>query len=399
MPHAGEPADDTLVDIKIKQIIITPWKMSYDSDHAVLTDRTDDWKRGTTTYHSKDPHEWSCKPPHRFPISQTKNTKLKITVVFYVSRKSTETVSGKVVGDGGTFYLQFEGSGSFAPGQTVEVTMTATRALPDQCLYLANQAIAWRVEGGGEIYPAGSSGPSSIYATLDKPKDETDEDGPTHRRMNAAVRLVETVRSNEPHEIVENLMSRFPGYTLQQNKTVPDEYNHPEYLNTPFGAWPIYENMRATGECQAIVRFVRNVIHQVGCPGKAEAIVVYADAFSGNAMESPFGHAGMSSFGWFPYKGKMVYATLADQVVAEGRSYPPSHTPLPGGGGSPGFNRYEACLKFTHGHTKYYAGGVQHGIFNSKDEVILAFNALVWASPDPSRPKWTYIDRIVRRYR
>jgi hypothetical protein len=397
MPHAGEPADDTLVDIKIKQIIITPWKKSYDSDHAVLTNRLDDWQRGTTTFDSMDPHEWSCKPPHRYPITQTKNTKLKITVVFYVSRKSTETVSGKVVGDGGTFYLQFQGSGTFGPGDTVEVTMTATRALPDQCLYLANQAIAWRVEAGGETHPAGTSGPSSIYVTLDKPKDETDEDGPTHRRMNAAVRMVETVRSNEPHEIVENLMSRFKGYTLQRDPRVPREYNHPTYFNGVGGAWPVAENIQASAECQAIVRFVRNVIHQVGCPGKAEAVVVHANPYNGNALENAYPHAGMSSSGSISYNGKTVYPTLVDQVVEEGRSYPKSHTILPGGGGSPGFNNFEACLKFTHGDTKYYGGGA--GTFKSKEEVITAFQALVWVSftSDPIRP--IYIDKIIRRYR
>src|SRR4029077_13774267 len=148
------------------------------------------------------------------------------------------------VGDGGNFYLQFEGSGSFAPGKFVEVTMTATRPLPDQCIYLPNQAITWRVEAGGEVYPAGTSGPSSIYVTLDKPKDEGgDGDGPTHRRMNAAVYLVERVGSNVPHEIVANLMSRFRGYILQPDPNVPDEYNHPKYFNSVGGAWPLFENM------------------------------------------------------------------------------------------------------------------------------------------------------------
>jgi hypothetical protein len=398
MPHAGEPADTTLVDIKVKWVIITPWKMSYDSDHAVVTDRTYDWKRGGTKYHDKDPFEW-VKNDHRFPISQTKNTPLKITVVFYVSRKSTETVSGKVVGDGGSPVLSFEGSGSFAPGQTVTVSgMTAAAPLPDQVCYLPNLAIAWRVEGGGEIHPAGSSGPSSVYVTLDVPKDEgAEEDGPTHRRMNTAVRLVQRVGSNDPHTIVASLMSRFRGYTLQRDPSVPREYNHPTYFNGIGGAWPLSEHISAGAECQAIVRFVRGVIHQVGCPGKAEAVVVHANPFNGNAIENAFGHAGMSSHGWFSHNGKPVFATLVDQVVEEGRSYPPSHTPIPGGGGSPGFNNYEACLKFTHGTTRYYAGGV--GIFNSKEEVIRVFTALVWASPAPSIPGGYYIDKVVRRYR
>jgi hypothetical protein len=400
MAHTGEPGGGTTVKIKIKRVVINPLKMSYESDHAVLTDQQD-WKRGTSKYHDQDPYEWCCKPPRRFPISQTKNTKLKIKVVFYPSSKNTETVSGKVVGDGGAFYLKFEGSGTFAPGEFVEVAMTATRPLPDQCIYLPNQAITWRVEAGGEVYPAGTSGPSSIYVTLDKPKDEGgDGDGPTHRRMNAAVYLVERAGSNEPHKIVANLMSRFRGYILQPDPNVPAEYDHPQYFNGVGGAWPLFENMGALGECQAIVRFVKGVIHQVGCPGTAEAVVIHANTHSGRAREDAFGHEGMSSNGWFDYKGKPVFATLADQIVEEGREYPPSHTrgdprfPL----GSPGFNNYEACLKFTHGgETKYYAGGV--GVFESKEEVIRVFTALVWASPSRNIRGGYYIDKVVRRYR
>jgi len=216
--------------------------------------------------------------------------------------------------------------------------------------------------------------------------------------MNAAVRLVERVRSNDPHTIVKSLMSRFRGYTLERNDQVPREYSHPTYFNDVGGAWPIAENIGATGECQAIVRFVRNVIHQVGCPGKAEAVVVFANPYNGNPIERAFGDKGMSGSGFIPYNGKQVTPWLVDQVVEEGRWYPPSHTRLPGGGGSPGINNYEACLKFTHGHTKYYAGGVQHGIFNSMEEVIQVFNALVWAYVDPASGAF-YVEKIVRRYR
>ena len=94
MPHFGEPADTTLVDIKVKTVILRVLKLSYASDHSVLTDKTDDWKRGTTKYADKDPFEW-VRNKHRFPITQTKNTPLKVKVVFGASKRNTESVSGR----------------------------------------------------------------------------------------------------------------------------------------------------------------------------------------------------------------------------------------------------------------------------------------------------------------
>jgi hypothetical protein len=396
MPHFGEPADTTLVDIKIKTIILRVDKLSYTSDHGVLTDQTADWKRGTTKYADKDPFEW-VRNKHRFPITQSKNTALKVKVVFRASSRNTESVSGKIRGDGGRSFLRFEGSGSFDPGTNVTVEMAAPASLPDRVRYRKDIAITWTVEGGGETHLAGSTGPSSVYVTMQAPKDDgSEEDGPTHRRVHAATRLVERVGSNDPHTIVESLMRRFPGYTLKRNPNVPTAYKHPTYFNGVGGAWPIYEHISASAECQAIVRFVKGVIHQVGCPGKAEPVVVYANYNTGDAIESPYPHGGMSSFGALSYRGKTVYPTLVDQAVQEGQAYPASHTPLRGGGGSPGFNNFEACLKFTHGDTRYYGGGA--GTFKSKAEVIRAFQALVWVSADSTYSGGVRIERIVRRY-
>src|SRR4029077_3411733 len=66
------------------------------------------------------------------------------------------------------------------------------------------------------------------------------------------------------------------GYSLAPSKEVPDKYRHPSYLdNGEGGAWAMAQ-FRIQGECQAIVRFVWGVIRQLGLPGDAQAILVYA---------------------------------------------------------------------------------------------------------------------------
>ena len=105
--------------------------------------------------------------------------------------------------------------------------------------------------------------------TLDKPIDKglRDEDGITYKRMKKAVELVNKAESNDPHEIVDNLMDLFPEYALKESPAVPAEYFHPKYKTrtnsrtkgrTTFGgAWVMADYISQTGECQAIVRFVR----------------------------------------------------------------------------------------------------------------------------------------------
>ena len=44
--------------------------------------------------------------------------------------------------------------------------------------------------------------------------------------------------------------------------------------------WPLADNIPASAECQAIVRFVQAVNNMVGVPGKAKGIAVYANPSS-----------------------------------------------------------------------------------------------------------------------
>jgi hypothetical protein len=179
--------------------------------------------------------------------------------------------------------------------------------------------------------------------------------------MEKAVQLVAAIGSNDPHTIVGQLMTKFPYYTLRRDPGVPSKYRHPDYLG-------------AYGECQAIVRFVRNVIKQVGCPGQAETVVVWADPDieGGNkVLEGPWGAGTGLRNKERPVGGGSWFAVLVDKdPVAEGRTFPMDHI---------GLNNFEACLRFTHnGRRRYYGGGA--GVYNSADEVVKAFYALCWVS-------------------
>jgi hypothetical protein len=227
---------------------------------------------------------------------------------------------------------------------------------------------------------------------MDRPIVATDqEDGVTLKRMEKAVEHVGAASSLDPHTIVAHLMALLPAYTLKTNPAVPARFKHPTYFNTVGGAWPIADHLPQVAECQAIVRFVRAVIRQVGCPGQAKAVVVWSDPDVGGGatvLEADFGattlHDRKKTVG-----GKSWYPALIDRdPVGPGSRFPT------------GMNMYEACLKFEHGGVmKYYGGGA--GIYDSKDEVIMAFHALVWMSYDVDAAGDTVyvVEEIVRRYR
>jgi hypothetical protein len=213
--------------------------------------------------------------------------------------------------------------------------------------------------------------------------------------MKTAVDLVSAAGSIDPHTIVAHVMSLLPYYTLERDPAVPVKFKHPTYFNSIGGAWPMAAFMGQYGECQAIVRFVRGVIKQVGCPGEAKAIVVWSDPDvdgGATALEKEIGKGGGLSSKVKKVGKKKWYAALADRdPVAVGQVFTPKNM---------GMNNFEACLRFSHGGvTKYYGGGA--GIYDSPQEVIKAFYALVWITfeTDAVGNDNYRIEEIVYRYR
>lgn len=154
-----------------------------------------------------------------------------------------------------------------------------------------------------------------------------------------------------------------------------------------------------SGECQAIVRLVRAILRQLGVPGEARTLLVWADpdvdggrkALAAYWDEDPSSGLSRSRV----VNGVRWIAALVDSPVEIGKEYPASHTIHDGGQPSPGINRYEACLEFTHdGVTRLYGGGA--GIFRTRESVLRAFWGLIWVSPAPN--DGFKVEEIVARY-
>jgi hypothetical protein len=269
------------------------------------------------------------------------------------------------------------------------------------------------------------------------------EDGVTLKRMRAAVKIVEDYQrsgkltSMDPHALVDTLRVWAGKYTTEPNKNGPAD--HPWYVSGPQGAWLFVDYKDLKANCQAMVRLIRGILHQLGVPGKAEPVVVWADPFEEHGKTAIEGllrvappdgerpasllvldpETGMlkpNLHSYMPenFKGvpqelqpadlKELYfdaaapslrlVTIRDhsrEALPEGkwkRCWPILVAKPPVVGKAYldveefGRNFYEACLKFTYPEgsprqsaTQYYGGGA--GKFSSSQDVLRAFDGLV----------------------
>jgi hypothetical protein len=124
-------------------------------------------------------------------------------------------------------------------------------------------------------------------------------------------------------------------------------------------------------DCQTIVRFTRLLIKQVGVPGQADFVVVYAKCTAPTV--------GIESLNAANYmtKPRQLHNDHfpAAAVPARARWYA---ILIDGDGGR---NNYEAALRFTHdGTKKYYPGGV-NAVMDHPDQVIGVFTRMSWVDP------------------
>ena len=158
------------------------------------------------------------------------------------------------------------------------------------------------------------------------------------------------------------------------------ELDHPSYFNGLGGAWWVTQYFKYLAECQAICRLVHALICQVGCPGTGDVVVVWSDpdiddgATALEALTPPAG--GLGTKPMRTINGYSCTAALVDRYPEEGAEY---QTDYPDQPNYIGDNNYEACLRFEYGGVKkYYGGGA--GAYDSPQQVILAFHALVWVA-------------------
>jgi hypothetical protein len=410
-------------------------RLTFLSDHGLLTNiapESTNWRTGGKRYVDLEGGaHWKPAAGKSFPVSVTKGTSLQIELELSVVLADTDPIEGTIHGEpagGGRAtesFLQFDGKVVVGGGTSVKVSLTAKGPLPDEIVELDARSIAWKVTLAGETFDLGSTGPHRLYLTYGKPdpgglpmptpfgpQPPPVEDGITEKRMRAAVNrthemlqqavgLVDpstqlSLDRNDPHVIVNMLFRTFKGYALIADKGLAT-FNHPTYFNRQGGAWPMADHIDESGECQAIVRFIRAVLMQIGCPGEAKLVVVFA-SFDVDRGATPLeddiippdpdktkyrpdpdkgGKMGVSGglqrdeLRSVKIRGvdRMVVLGLADSPVKPGQMLEVSTV----------LNAYEACLKFTFGgKMRYYGGGVPGSDFTSALEVLHVFASLVW---------------------
>jgi hypothetical protein len=252
------------------------------------------------------------------------------------------------------------------------------------------------------------------YVTIDVPSDPgVAAHAVTLKRMAKSVGLVEPMASTNPQTIVHELMKKLPYYVLRADPAVPSAFNHPSYFNSVGGAWGTADYISSYAECQAIVRFVRKIIKQIGAPGDGKMVFIYADPAAPMVAKEDDESAANPAL-WHHPGFSLVDSKVTSADV--GRVYPPSHTKMPDGSVSMGFNAYEACLKFIAKDgdegktgpmkTYYYPGGTGGSRTDSIDNVLKkSFFALVqttgaWYPNDKDPAKvWSHkLTRIVAKY-
>jgi hypothetical protein len=379
---AGKSLSGSTVHVKYRTKItsIRVLKLTFKTDHHVMTDNDKDWTNSGSLIAKP---EWTLGKLS-YAVSHTKSQPMAVELEFGVepgnADKTIADVIGNAVWDAGSgplYYLLAATNQTFKGG-TVTVTATLRTTPPDVVERLLGD-IAWSVKTRDDgPFDAGSSTGHEIYFTMDTPDSAPGlEAGITQKRLRRSVKRVGRANSDDPHAIAKYLQNLFHGYTLKPSPNVPKEFHHPRYFAEPgevesgAGAWAAADYFEEAAECQAIIRFVRAAMLQVGCPGEMEIVVVWADPNNhAKVMEGDWdaGAAGLGNVTKM-VNGKQWFASLADREVEKGDLVDSGEV----------FNNFEACLKLTAGgKTMYYGGGA--GDYPSKEDVIQVFSSLCWYS-------------------
>ncbi len=386
---------------------VTLVSLRFTSDHGLLTNKftlskstteeLDRWLPGGTPYREVDPRQWALSPSHTFPISHTRGKRVSMVAEFAVGPATVRPGPAFVTFDGGHPYLRVSARAQFfATNATrtnlVPVALEADGPLPDLVQRL-QVPLGWQVEFCKQVVDGGT-GPFEIYVTDSTPEPAEDIDnkpeprGVTLQRMAAAVRLAteapladdgrpltttppkrvklpgydgsrptEVVLTRE-HQIVLAVANRYPFYRLRGDRSLI-AFGHAHYLKKETGgAWPMVDYADKSGECQAIIRLVLDVIRQIGLPGTAKVVYVYADPQSpGRALEKDTGDTYPPDSGYSLTDGPVLPSEV-------GTRYPWPDSPI-------GFNNYEACLKYEYAGTALYVpGGTSGAVWTTAQQVL-----------------------------
>jgi len=322
--------------------------ITFKTDHALLKTHDANWNDGGARFPKP---EWTSASQH--PVSHTMDKEVKIEVEIEVTPADACPETGTLQGTGPNGMVFKKTGVSFAPGKK-KIELNSDKKLEKKIQEL-DFKIDWTTIGTSvAITPSSTS--NKMFVTMDTPTTPR-WPGITLKRMRHAVKETGAAGRLDPHESVRHVMRKWSTFNL--SVAYDNEWELANDATDPVTGALI------GADCQTIVRHTESVIRMVGCPGIAEFIVVWAKVPAPTAgKENPAYEPNMSN-------PKQWYNSFRppDPAKATWRA-----TLVDFGGGQ---NRYEACLKFTHGGVmKYYAGGV--GRKDNVDQVIKVFKTMSW---------------------
>jgi len=326
------------------------------TDQHVMKDNRADWENTGTLFPKPD---WEATTPagRSAPISHERNARIGVELTYDVASGAPGTPF-TLIGRSAQGFLSFRGSGTLNIGSGQTAILMSDRPTPDAITESLNRAINWSIEFGSARQALGSTLGLDVFVTMAFPRRP---DEVTYKRMAKAVELTGSVHTLEPHKLVHGIMLNFGAYNLDV-----------QYAN----AWNMADNIRLGAQCIDIVRFVMGLIETVGCPGLAEAKLIYAEPTApALAIESNYigGHS------LHDYPPHPIHPTWRAGLI-DANACP---------------NNFEAALRFTHGDTRYYPGGVslvdrggRQIIFKDAQQVLEIFQYLGWIEFGGTQKKW-----------
>jgi hypothetical protein len=396
----GKSGDD--LNLKTQLVIVKLQSIGFKNDHALLKNNTSDWRNTGSRY---DKPEWGQNS--NYPVSLSMDSVVSLKATFDITLKKKDQISCEIDGNADDDFLCFSLLTTLKSGKA-SLVLTSSEKIPKYVRKLI-RSINWSVRIDNRII-IGNSGPHTIYVTFGPAKDSgLPEDGVTEKRMRTAVDWVSATSCVQPVRIVEALFKNFHGYTLGYERlhpTLKDELDQnplkkqalldagfPTYLKSSIGgAWLLTEFKRYGGECQAIVRLIRGILHQIGCKDTIEVKYINADA--PDYLVTKIESRGSECSG--PDSDKDY--SLVDGEVKVGNIY--------GDNDGIGFNNFEAYLKFTYTNSAgqkriaWFGGGIgllydldalnQREIHEYERKLILVFWGLVESESIFVNGEWKY---------
>jgi hypothetical protein len=315
--------------------------LAFVGDHGVLTDYRKDFKAGGKKF-PKPEFDWDRKDDHPVPVSYSMGQTIVVLLTFEVEPANACPEIGDIVGQGPEGISFRYTNHTFTPGIN-KVTIKAEKPL-ERKVQVLDFEVLWQAKGISAKFDFFADfTKNTVYVTYDTPYNDTGLDNEvTENRLRWVCNL--TNGDSNGHDSLRKIHD-FPGFAL--GATTPDPH------------WLIATG-RLQCECVDLAKFYMLSAEMLGLR-TGEVVYLYPKLFKGTKessnpqdMDTRAVKTSVPPHGEYQSHGNTEFLMFVD-----------THG---------GWNRYEACYKFTHPDkagkmlTRYYAGGA--GVYDTKEAVM-----------------------------